>query len=313
MPNPEGTSIFVGGHQFPVSIATAKLLYLSDQEPSPTYGVAVVKITADAQYRLKYAGPNTDEPSVVFTRLPVKKPDDVRAVPEIGYYPAYARCSPEQRWIYLNWLRNTAEPIHISYVFIYYYGLERRLLTDEFDLAFAEILRLREHHHHPSFVGYNSNALLQSCILQSRIDRLRLVRFPATRREEKNKNLFAAYVAGAQVAARDLMAVARYIRGLPKRYQRYVESQPTLFESVLTGLLTDVYGVSGFPIARRYKRADLPVVGDFVFANYSFPDGLRKTNIPDFYSYAPFTSEVAKLFDQTHEMVKRLLQQQRGR
>ncbi len=45
--------------------------------------------------------------------------------------PDYARMTPEQRGTYLKWLangRNTA--IDLSYVMLYFYGLERRLLID---------------------------------------------------------------------------------------------------------------------------------------------------------------------------------------
>jgi len=51
---------------------------------------------------------------------------------EIGYWPSYCDISPSSRAAYLEWLgsdRNDPET-PIAYVFLYFYGLERRLLID---------------------------------------------------------------------------------------------------------------------------------------------------------------------------------------
>jgi len=86
-------------------------------------------------------------------KLPIKEPTRPDSVEPLGYYPSYAALRPEQRWVYLNWLRNVTEEVNIGYVFIYYYGLERQLLTGKFDRAFDEILKLREYHQNKSGVN----------------------------------------------------------------------------------------------------------------------------------------------------------------
>ena len=77
----------------------------------------------------------------------------VRSVTDMGYWPSYADIKPEHRLAYLTWLstgkRDASFPV--GYAFLYFYGLERRLLADypepgpeEETLLVAEVRRLRE-------------------------------------------------------------------------------------------------------------------------------------------------------------------------
>ncbi len=65
----------------------------------------------------------------------------------LSYWPSYFDATPAQRSCYLDWLiRGRCDPeIEIGYVFLYFYGLERRILVDRADhVAVArEVLRLR--------------------------------------------------------------------------------------------------------------------------------------------------------------------------
>lgn len=66
----------------------------------------------------------------------------------LGYYPAYDRLSPDQRANYLQWLAGgRSGPLEdIGYAFLFFYGLERRLLVEEQDLSpiVKECVRLLE-------------------------------------------------------------------------------------------------------------------------------------------------------------------------
>ena len=72
------------------------------------------------------------EPCLIDPRLPVawNRPD--RAGSTMGYWPSYDRLDKRARAAYLTWLiegrRN--ESAYIGYVFMFFYGLERRLLID---------------------------------------------------------------------------------------------------------------------------------------------------------------------------------------
>jgi tellurite resistance protein len=79
---------------------------------------------------------------------------------ELGYFPNYGGLSANQKGAYIYWLSNgrNIPEVNIGYVFIYFYGLERRLLFDlkglpehkeEAFIIYSEIKRLLE--------IYNSN------------------------------------------------------------------------------------------------------------------------------------------------------------
>jgi peptidoglycan hydrolase-like protein with peptidoglycan-binding domain/uncharacterized tellurite resistance protein B-like protein len=81
-------------------------------------------------------------------KLPVADPGG--SVPEMSYYPCYSDVSPEARGYYLRWLSSgKRDPaVGIGYVFLYFYGLERRLMldrvSDEYDALVGEVKRLHE-------------------------------------------------------------------------------------------------------------------------------------------------------------------------
>lgn len=71
------------------------------------------------------------------------------AIDDLGYWPSYSRLDGHQRAAFLNWLasgRNDPRAA-IGYVFIYFYGLERRILLQramsDADAIISEVERLR--------------------------------------------------------------------------------------------------------------------------------------------------------------------------
>ena len=72
------------------------------------------------------------EPSLIDPDLPIdlRRPDSAGS--SLSYWPSYADISPGARAAYVNWLvqgrRSPGTPI--GYVFLFFYGLERRLLVD---------------------------------------------------------------------------------------------------------------------------------------------------------------------------------------
>lgn len=68
---------------------------------------------------------------------------------EMGYWPSFNGIKAKDRGAYLNWLASdrTNPDVYIGYVFLYFYGLERRVLhdkppLDEVQQIFDEVLRL---------------------------------------------------------------------------------------------------------------------------------------------------------------------------
>lgn len=86
------------------------------------------------------------DPSEVLLSAEVRRPRG--PVPDMGYWPWYSRIEPEHRFLYLDWLASgkSALPPAEGLLFLYFYGIERRLLVDEQDKEWAlrEVVRLRK-------------------------------------------------------------------------------------------------------------------------------------------------------------------------
>jgi tellurite resistance protein len=106
---PAGKTVTVGGYTIP-----GGLLYLGHLDLSKS----------------------ASEPSVIDPTLPVAGPTSCHER-LMSYWPSYGSISPEARAAYLNWLATgKSDPqADIGYVFLYFYGLEKRLFTlPSFDL-----------------------------------------------------------------------------------------------------------------------------------------------------------------------------------
>lgn len=88
------------------------------------------------------------------------------------YFPAYAQLDPAQRGTYLRWLAEgrVAPDIDMGYVFLFFYGLERRLIGDrsaaEAPALIAEVERLRGlYGRNASFDRYSAELLAMARLL----------------------------------------------------------------------------------------------------------------------------------------------------
>lgn len=111
------------------------------------------------------------EPSLIGGRLPVQATDVDLTENITGYWPSYSGISPAARRGYLQWLSDgrSALNVDIGYVFIFFYGLERRAVVDsitndvarsELPTIVTEVGRLRAlYGENASFRNYASNLL----------------------------------------------------------------------------------------------------------------------------------------------------------
>ena len=96
--------------------------------------------------------------------LPVGVPGPMPA--DIPYYPSYRALEPRARGGYLKWLADGCgnPDAEIGYVFLYFYGLERRLILDgsldEHDSLVAEVERLHRVYHKNYSVNRYARLLL---------------------------------------------------------------------------------------------------------------------------------------------------------
>lgn len=83
--------------------------------------------------RLKAPSGITD-PCLISGQLNVASVGNYRSR-QMGYWPSYAEASPNERRAYLNWLaEGRSHPdCDIGYVFLFFYGLERRVIVDSRD------------------------------------------------------------------------------------------------------------------------------------------------------------------------------------
>lgn len=72
------------------------------------------------------------EPALTDPSLPVKRSSPDRSGGGMAYWPSYSAMSPECRAAYLDWLAaGRRDPsAYIGYVFLYFYGLERRAIVE---------------------------------------------------------------------------------------------------------------------------------------------------------------------------------------
>lgn len=86
------------------------------------------------------------DPSEILLQAEVRRP--AATPPEMGYWPWYSRIEPENRYAYLSWLATGKQglPPAEGLLFLYYYGLERRLLVDNQDRGWVlgEVERLKK-------------------------------------------------------------------------------------------------------------------------------------------------------------------------
>ncbi|MEI6091066.1 MAG: TerB N-terminal domain-containing protein [bacterium] len=112
------------------------------------------------------------EPALINPSLPMDKSKPDISGLHLSYWPSYGELHPESRAAYIQWLATgkNDKSYNIGYVFLYYYGLERRIFIDgknglldetEISLIVSEIIRLRKLYSHSngSFDNYSKKLL----------------------------------------------------------------------------------------------------------------------------------------------------------
>jgi hypothetical protein len=278
------------------------LIFFSDKDPSDI-SVSLFISIAISLYdgEIKFNNNESDDPSTIFLKLPIKKPTRPDSIEPPGYYPSYATLRPEQRWVYLNWLQDVTEEVDIGYVFTYYYGLERQLLTGKFDRAYDEILKLRRYHRNKSFLAYSESSLVNSSLLLKRPDKLTELLRNNVISDFSNSLFLIAYYNKYNLSIENLMLIFDRVSGLNKRYFREDRQQ---FQNLLSEVLSECFSIDYFPFTSNYDvdkttRARYPL-----FANISLPDNIRTPDLPNFYAHDRLMNDLKNVFQITHEKFK---------
>lgn len=236
------------------------------------------------------------EPSLIWSKLEVSPNNEL--VEEAMYWPSYSSFYPETRYQYLNWLRDITQPTNLSYVFLYFYGLERHLLVGDYDKAVDEILRLIQHHTKKSFRQYATGSLIVASIARKRLDIIE--RAPFLLEEEIDEALALRIYKGTSMSPDDIIDIAskvgfankRYIKLHPELFKTELQKQIDSFESQFGNLLS-VFKLEDF---KREKAT--------VFANMSIPEKMREVQVPVILEDPKFSSGIKSLLEKTHAEVK---------
>lgn len=249
-------------------------------------------------------GPNQeapDDPSTIYAVLPAIAPPSPDKVEKLSYFPSYSEMNPEQRGLYLRWLYDVSKEIDIGYVFVYYYGLERHLVNGDFDAAFDEIQLLRRHHDNGSFQEYSASALVHSCLLRKRADKLQELYSTGEFDYFGNSNLLILYYNNLDILPDMMLQLATCLSGVNRRY---IKLKPELYKEKINEVLIKKFGNAGYPLEKKFKLNDVDGIPYPIFANISFSPDVRSPRLPNLLRHDAFINEMGVIFQEIHEAVK---------
>ncbi|GAG92212.1 unnamed protein product, partial [marine sediment metagenome] len=160
-------------------------------------------------------------------RLPAKKSEFLKDIRELGYYPNYEKFTPEQRWIYHEWLKNKVTIVGIGYVFVRLAELIGMLFHENYDKDKVrnEMKFLLElHRGNESFRSYGLEALRLSYFVEQRkISQERILEISQPAIPEVSVAFFhkcgLAYNWGKEVP----QELKRYLHRLLNKYRKEVD------------------------------------------------------------------------------------------
>ncbi|HET9662453.1 MAG TPA: TerB N-terminal domain-containing protein [Thermomicrobiales bacterium] len=127
------------------------------------------------------SGRRNADPALIDPSLPVARSNPDTSGIYLSYWPSYTELRPESRAGYLDWLaagRPAGAPI--GYVFLFFYGLERRVLFDarhdssaraEIPVLIQQVERLKRlYPDQRSFQGYTSEFLVAALVMKGEVD-----------------------------------------------------------------------------------------------------------------------------------------------
>ncbi len=285
--------------QFQIPEPTRSLLWITDENPSKIASAFSIKVTFD----LSSQNVNVDdghnyfgEPSLIWTKLPIEPNEELET--QAMYYPSYSGLSPKNRFQYLNWLRDITKETNLSYVFLYYYGLERHMLVGNYDLAVEEILKLIEYHKKSSFKTYAINSLILASGYRKKTDIIK--KAPFILDDPSPAALYIQYMAKDPLSAREIINLANRVEYSNKRY---IKAFPDLFEKELQ-LIIDQYENANGSIWNVVNTNRLKKNSYAYIANFSIPDNIRTIKIASPIDDPNFKSLLREFLKTTHARIK---------
>lgn len=164
-------SAYRGTPQLPEALAESRSAWRPPGADSVVQGISIPDGMVYVGERMSSLRGYSEDPALIDPRLRVDQTSPDRSGANLHYWPSYSRIPAVSRAAYLQWLsRGRRDPnTYIGYVFLFFYGIERRVLIDAQQLPEAneeitflareveELLGVYGHNH--SFHGYASGFL----------------------------------------------------------------------------------------------------------------------------------------------------------
>lgn len=279
-----------------------KLLFLNTEEPQDTFRGITIRISNDDKTgRIRAEEVPKPEPSTIFTKLPVAEPNNNQYIEEPGYWPTYYGLNSYQKYIYLDWLKNIDDSIGTSYLFLFFYGLERQLIEGYFDEAFNMIIRLRGNHKIPSFLKYSKKSLVYGSIIKENHDAFSHLTFLFEEEKWSEEQLLLKYYYKQSLNASDIIKI---IKGITKLNKRYVER--TSFVKYINDYLFKYFKTKYVYIDNIVKQNTI-ILTSCLFQNTSFPNKLHNVKMFSIIHSEDFQSFINNLHLFCHDSVKKEL------
>jgi len=323
-------NLVAGGVGFQLPPRTRRLLWVVDsgapRRTRKTQETTEITLHSDLLGDVVWDDNLPAEPSTVYTEEPVTVPADADLVTMPGggslvnqwegdrTERGYMSLTPEQRWVYLNWLQDPMQAIHENYLQLYYLGLERHLLLGDFDEAYAEVSELRKNHHDEFFLDFSVSSLLASCAIRDR---------PECARELLSHTSYSDFCSGIRtvVASRlgmglsvdDIIELSRSRRNWQDRPNMlYLNAYPDLFRETLRKVLLAHYGQESMPLPNPTDLLDcLSEYNAILYQNWSFSDDVTVMRLPDIAEHRATRDTTNALMAETHRAVKDVLAEER--
>jgi len=275
---------------------TKSLLWITDEDTSRIENAGSINLVVNTDGFYRKEDGYYSEPSLIWKKLSIESNREL--IQEAMYWPSYSSFSPRARYQYLHWLHDVTQPTNLSYVFLYFYGLESHLLVGEYDLAVDEVARLIKSHPKKSFVHYASRSLIAASLAKERLDIID--RVPSLLEEEIDEALALRVIKGTTMTPEDIISIAgsvnftnkRYIKLYPEAFKEELQSHIDEFENKFGNLLS------------IFKLEDFKKEPTTVFANLSIPEHIRNISVPAILDNEKFKTGMYNLLQATHDGIK---------
>lgn len=245
------------------------------------------------------------EPSAIFTEESILVRKDLENVESPGYFPTYFKLTPGQRYVYLKYLENPfAADANMSYVYLFYYGLERNLFTDKYEQAIEIIKKLMSIFNSDGFLSHSITSLLYIALIRN--DQQRIMEYLNSKYSEYIQTSLLYYCFFTYKIPISFKYIIKNTSLYNFENKYYIKKCPNYFTQTFSELLYSKYGrkelfINDFVSNKEFSKYKF--IRNSLFTNEYLPKFTE--NIPFNYEYKKFNNIIKSLLEDTHLEVKK--------